>query len=164
MSSTLIVSEKSALQTRTSYCRYPGPSPKLRLVICESRRSFNQSKPQSLDELFELLERRWTLRILWLLAKGPKRYGALREHFGINPNTLRDRLFELEDAGIIVHLLPGQQRLYASYELSEVGVKIVRALQPLEKLSKSLRKAREKEGPSQAIVELEDTTVSNVET
>jgi DNA-binding HxlR family transcriptional regulator len=52
--------------------------------------------------LFDLLGRRWSLRILWELRDGPWSFRALRERCGdISPTILNRRLQELREAALV---------------------------------------------------------------
>jgi DNA-binding HxlR family transcriptional regulator len=53
---------------------------------------------------FDLLGRRWALRVLWELRHGPVGFRALRERCDdVSPTVLNKRLRELRDAGLIEH-------------------------------------------------------------
>lgn len=76
--------------------------------------------------LLDLMGRRWTLRIIWELRKGPLTSRALREACGdASPTVLQARLGELRQAGL-VSLTPG-----AGYGLTGLGVELSAALTPL---------------------------------
>lgn len=54
--------------------------------------------------LFDLLGRRWTLRVLWELRAGPLTFRALRERCGeISPTILNRRLGELRALALVEH-------------------------------------------------------------
>jgi DNA-binding HxlR family transcriptional regulator len=77
---------------------------------------------------FDLLGRRWALRILWELRDGEHvGFRALQERCeGMSSSVLRDRLAELTGAGI---LATDEGR----YGLSEHGRGLLAALRPLAK-------------------------------
>ena len=55
-----------------------------------------------INDLLELLGRRWTLRVLWELRDGPLPYRRLRAACGdISTSVLSQRLRELREAGIV---------------------------------------------------------------
>jgi DNA-binding HxlR family transcriptional regulator len=55
-----------------------------------------------INDLLELLGRRWALRVLWELRGGPLAYRPLRGACGgISTSVLSQRLRELRDAGIV---------------------------------------------------------------
>jgi DNA-binding HxlR family transcriptional regulator len=74
---------------------------------------------------FDLLSRRWTLRVIWELhqAAAPLTFRALRDASGgISSSVLARRLGELTECRIVAHrgdgyvLTPTGQRLVASFE------------------------------------------------
>jgi DNA-binding HxlR family transcriptional regulator len=76
---------------------------------------------------FDLLGRRWALRILWELRDERLGFRALRERCdGMSSSVLRDRLAELVGAG----LLEGGE---AGYGLTRDGRELLVALQPLSR-------------------------------
>lgn len=74
----------------------------------------------------DLLGRRWSLRVLWELRRGPIGARALREACdGMSPSVLYERLGELAEAGLIAQT--DDQR----YQLTGLGRELGAALQPL---------------------------------
>ena len=58
--------------------------------------------PEEVRRAASLLERRWTVSILWASYDGAVRFNELRQAVGeIPPGTLAQRLTELEQAGLI---------------------------------------------------------------
>ena len=77
---------------------------------------------------FDLLGRRWALRILWELRGGPLGFRLLQERCeNMSSSVLRDRLRELTEAGIVATDDGGR------YWLSEQGRKLLAALRPLSR-------------------------------
>jgi DNA-binding HxlR family transcriptional regulator len=77
--------------------------------------------------LFDLLGRRWALRILWELGQSPLSSRALSARCGgVSPTVLHRRLKELRDASLVNH---AERR---GYTLSLLGVGLLRNLQPLK--------------------------------
>ena len=75
---------------------------------------------------FDLLGRRWALRILWELREEELGFRALQERCGgMSSSVLRDRLAELSRAGILDTGHDGR------YMLSADGHALLAALQPL---------------------------------
>ncbi len=75
---------------------------------------------------FDLLGRRWALRVLWELRGEPLGFRALRERCGgMSSSVLRDRLAELGEAGIVGTDAEGR------YELTAHGRGLLAALEPL---------------------------------
>lgn len=59
----------------------------------------------AIGQLFELLESRYALRVLWALKDGhPQTFRLLQDSVGkITPNTLNTRIKELRGAGLMGH-------------------------------------------------------------
>ncbi len=76
--------------------------------------------------LFDLLGRRWTLRVLWELRSEPLTFRRLQTHCGdMSSSVLNERLRELRDAGV-VEQAPGE-----GYSLTPEGQALLEALKPL---------------------------------
>jgi DNA-binding HxlR family transcriptional regulator len=81
---------------------------------------------------FDLLGRRWALRILWELRNESLGFRALQERCeGMSSSVLRDRLGELTGAAILV---ADEQRRYG---LSDHGQGLLTALAPLSAWAES---------------------------
>jgi DNA-binding HxlR family transcriptional regulator len=75
---------------------------------------------------FDLLGRRWALRVLWELRAEPLGFRVLRERCdGMSSSVLRDRLAELVEAGILETGEDGR------YGLTDAGRGLLVALVPL---------------------------------
>jgi DNA-binding HxlR family transcriptional regulator len=87
------------------------------------RRDSTTAKP--LAELFELLGRRWTLRILWELRSRTLTFNDLRRAVGgMSQSVLVTRLTELFGAGLVDDVQGG-------YRLTSRGESLVAELQPV---------------------------------
>jgi DNA-binding HxlR family transcriptional regulator len=76
-------------------------------------------------ELFDLLGRRWTLRILWELRDRTLSFNDVRRAVGgMSQSVLVTRLTELFGAGLVADV-PG------GYRLTEQGTALVRELAPV---------------------------------
>jgi DNA-binding HxlR family transcriptional regulator len=76
--------------------------------------------------LFDLLGRRWALRILWELRDGALSFRELQSRCGgMSSSVLSERLRELREAGIVT-LESGH-----GYSLTEEGHALLDALAPL---------------------------------
>ena len=77
--------------------------------------------------LFDLLGRRWLLRIGWELRGEPLSFRALRERCdSMSTSVLNERLSELREAGIV-------ELSHDGYRLTSEGHALLRALQPLRR-------------------------------
>jgi DNA-binding HxlR family transcriptional regulator len=77
--------------------------------------------------VFDLLGRRWTLRVLWELdqADEPPTFRELRAACGdVSSSLLTRRLAELTETGIVARAATG-------YTLTELGAELVAILAPL---------------------------------
>ena len=79
-----------------------------------------------LNVAFDLLGRRWALRVLWELREEALGFRALQERCGgMSSSVLRDRLAELGEAGIVATGDDGR------YALTQDGRALLEALRPL---------------------------------
>jgi DNA-binding HxlR family transcriptional regulator len=75
--------------------------------------------------LFELLGRRWTLRIMWELQNGPASFSELQGRcVGISTSTLTLRLRDLLATGVV-------EQSGSTYELTAIGGQLFDHMQPL---------------------------------
>lgn len=80
--------------------------------------------------LLDLLGRRWTLRILWELRRGPFTFAELQSHCdAMSPSVLNQRIIELRDARIITNAAGG-------YALTEEGQNLLASIAPLDDWAK----------------------------
>ncbi|MBW2242041.1 MAG: helix-turn-helix transcriptional regulator [Deltaproteobacteria bacterium] len=74
---------------------------------------------------FDLLGRRWALRVLWELGEAPSTFRELRGRCDdVSPTVLNTRLRELREARLI-------EKTDQGYALTEPGRSLGRALRPL---------------------------------
>jgi DNA-binding HxlR family transcriptional regulator len=79
---------------------------------------------------FDLLGRRWALRVLWELRSGAHTFRSLRAACeDISPAVLNTRLRELRDAELI-------ERTEEGYALTGLGRQLIKALAPIDAWSK----------------------------
>jgi DNA-binding HxlR family transcriptional regulator len=76
--------------------------------------------------LFDLLGRRWTLRVLWELRREPLNFRQLQARCEeMSSSVLNQRLRELRDAGVV------EQQRGEGYSLTAEGQALLEALKPL---------------------------------
>lgn len=76
--------------------------------------------------LFDLLGRRWTLRVLWELRREPLTFRQLQTRCEeMSSSVLNQRLRELRQAGVV------EQERGAGYNLTAEGQELLAALKPL---------------------------------
>jgi DNA-binding HxlR family transcriptional regulator len=86
----------------------------------------NSTTTRPLADLFELVGRRWTLRILWELRDRTLSFNDLRRAVGgMSQSVLVTRLTELFGAGLVADV-PG------GYRLTSDGASLTRQLGPLD--------------------------------
>ena len=81
----------------------------------------------AINELLELLESRYALRVLWALKDGhPQTFRLLQDSVGtITPNTLNTRIKELRAAGLLGHGTSG-------YTVTTLGADLLKRLNDLQ--------------------------------
>jgi DNA-binding HxlR family transcriptional regulator len=85
--------------------------------------------------LFDLLGRRWLLRILWELRSAPLSFRELRERCdAMSPTVLNQRLREMREAGIV------QLEEPSGYALTRSGQQLLEALMPLQRWAEQWQK------------------------
>ena len=78
--------------------------------------------PEELRRAAELLERRWTLSILYASVEGAERFNEFREALGrVPPATLTTRLAELVDAGVLERRVLETRPPAVEYRLTQRG-------------------------------------------
>jgi DNA-binding HxlR family transcriptional regulator len=78
--------------------------------------------PEEVRRAADLLERRWTVTILWAAHEGALRFNEFRYACGrIPPRTLVERLTDLEQAGILERVVIDSRPPRAEYRLTERG-------------------------------------------
>ena len=76
--------------------------------------------------VFDLLGRRWTLRVLWELRREPLTFRQLQTRCEeMSSSVLNQRLRELRDAGVV------EQQRGEGYSLTSEGQALLEALKPL---------------------------------
>ena len=98
------------------------------------RSPVNACGDENLIEVFSLLGKRWSGRILGVLMQGPMRFAELsRTVSGISESMLSQRLGELIDAGLVGREIIEGPPLGAAYSLTESGMALRPALQELSR-------------------------------
>jgi len=88
--------------------------------------------PEEVRRAAGLLERRWTVSILWASHDGAVRFNELRQAVGeIPPATLAQRLVELEDAGVLERKVIDSRPPRVEYRLTEDGHRLRAVLDAL---------------------------------
>jgi DNA-binding HxlR family transcriptional regulator len=78
--------------------------------------------PEEVRRAAGLLERRWTVSILWASYEGAQRFNEFKQSLGeIPPRTLAQRLVELEAAGVLERRVVDARPPRVEYELTDEG-------------------------------------------
>jgi DNA-binding HxlR family transcriptional regulator len=92
--------------------------------------------PEEVRRAADLLERRWTVSIIWASHSGAVRFGEFMQALGgISPATLAARLGELEQAGILERRIIDARPPRAEYVLTPRGAELRGLLAALRHLS-----------------------------
>ncbi|EPN8460236.1 HxlR family transcriptional regulator [Vibrio cidicii] len=80
--------------------------------------------------VFDLLGRKWNMRILWELRSEPLSFRALQERCdGMSPSVLNTRIKQLSEAQLVVTTTQG-------YQLTSLGLTLMETLDPLRAWAK----------------------------
>ena len=78
--------------------------------------------PEEVRRAAGLLERRWTVSILWASCEGAVRFNEFKQSVGeIPPRTLAQRLVELEEAGVLERRVFDTRPPRVEYRLTDQG-------------------------------------------
>jgi len=78
--------------------------------------------PEEVRQAADLLERRWTVSILYAASEGAMRFNEFRQALGsIPPRTLALRLVELERAGVLDRVVIDARPPRVEYRLTGLG-------------------------------------------
>jgi DNA-binding HxlR family transcriptional regulator len=81
--------------------------------------------PEEVRRAAGLLERRWTVSILWASYEGALRFNEFKQSLGeIPPRTLAQRLVELEEAGVLERRVVDARPPRVEYRLTDEGLRL----------------------------------------
>jgi DNA-binding HxlR family transcriptional regulator len=81
--------------------------------------------PEEVRRAAGLLERRWTVSILYASYEGANRFNEFRQVVGeIPPRTLAQRLVELEEAGVLERSVIDARPPRVEYRLTSEGMRL----------------------------------------
>jgi DNA-binding HxlR family transcriptional regulator len=88
--------------------------------------------PEEVRRAASLLERRWTVSILWASYDGAVRFNELRQAVGdIPPTTLAQRLVQLEEAGLLERSVVDSRPPRVEYRVTSAGRELKRVIDAL---------------------------------
>ena len=92
--------------------------------------------PEEVRQAADLLERRWTLSILYASVEGAERFNEFRTALGsVPPATLTARLAELVDAGLLERCVLDTRPPAVEYRLTSRGKRFEPLLRELARCS-----------------------------
>ena len=94
--------------------------------------------PEEVRRAADLLERRWTLSILYASVSGAARFNEFREALGrVPPATLTTRLTELTDAGLLERRVLDTRPPAVEYRVTEKGRRLAPILEAVARFSRA---------------------------
>ena len=92
--------------------------------------------PEEVRAAADLLERRWTISVVWASFDGASRFNEYKSACGkIPPRTLTDRLRDLEAAGVLRKRVVHANPPYYEYVLTERGQRLRPVVEALAALA-----------------------------
>jgi DNA-binding HxlR family transcriptional regulator len=92
--------------------------------------------PEEVRRLADLLERRWTLSVLYASRSGAVRFNEFRQALGpVPPGTLTARLAELADAGVFERVVVDARPPRVEYRVTRRGEELQSAVELLIRTS-----------------------------
>ncbi|HYB01231.1 MAG TPA: helix-turn-helix domain-containing protein, partial [Ktedonobacteraceae bacterium] len=90
----------------------------------------------SMDRAIRLLGDMWTLRIVYTLLSGPKRFGELLDAMGnVSPKTLSQRLKMLEEIGFVDRIAFAEIPPRVEYNLTAKGLALVDVIMAIKQFA-----------------------------
>ena len=94
--------------------------------------------PEEVRRAAGLLERRWTISILWASSEGALRFNELKQSLGeIPPRTLAQRLVELEEAGVLERRVVDARPPRVEYRLTDDGRRLKQVVDAVVRFARS---------------------------
>ena len=94
--------------------------------------------PEEIRRAADLLERRWTVSILWASHEGAVRFNEFRQVLGpVPPATLTARLGELERAGVLEREVIDARPPRVEYRLTARGRRLQSLVEALARFAES---------------------------
>jgi DNA-binding HxlR family transcriptional regulator len=92
--------------------------------------------PEEVRTLAGLLERRFSVSVIWASYEGATRFGEFVQSVGpVPPATLAARLAELEDAGVLERVMVDGRPPRAEYRLTTRGQALAELVSALGRLA-----------------------------
>jgi len=90
------------------------------------------------EKSFELIGKRWTGLIIYVLSSGPKRFSEIHSSIpDLSKRMLTERMKELEENGIVIrHVIP-ERPVHTEYLLTKKGTELGKILCPISDWAQS---------------------------
>jgi len=93
--------------------------------------------PEEVRRAADLLERRWTISVVYASFEGAARFNEYKQACGrIPPRTLADRLRDLEEAGVLEKQVVPASPPYYEYRLTDRGRRLAPVIEALAALAR----------------------------
>jgi DNA-binding HxlR family transcriptional regulator len=94
--------------------------------------------PEEVRQAANLLERRWTVSILYVSHEGAVRFNEFQQALGgIPPATLTQRLADLEEAGVLERKVIDSRPPHVEYRLTRRGRELRALMSALARFARS---------------------------
>jgi len=94
-----------------------------------------------IERSFELIGKRWTGLIIYVLMSGPKRFNEIHTIIpDLSKRMLTERMKELEDHDIVVRHVISERPVRIEYILTKKGTELGRILGPISQWAESWMK------------------------
>ncbi|EMA6344080.1 winged helix-turn-helix transcriptional regulator [Bacillus cytotoxicus] len=91
-----------------------------------------------LKNSFELIGKRWTGLIIYVLMSGPKRFSDIHATIpDLSKRMLTERMKELEDNGIVIRRATEERPVRIEYLLTKKGIELGKILGPINQWAES---------------------------
>jgi DNA-binding HxlR family transcriptional regulator len=101
-------------------------------------------EPCMLTECMAVIAGAWAPNVIWCLREGPRRFNELRIDIPpISAKVLSARLSELQKRGVLIRHVRVTSPPSVEYELTELGQKLIPALDAIVQVGHQLKAVRE---------------------
>lgn len=95
-----------------------------------------------LDACLKFLSGAWTVRILWYLAMGPRKFGELRRDLGrISSKVLTERLRRMEAQRVVMRKVLATKPRQVEYRLTALGEELCPVLDAMRHVAEKLQQS-----------------------
>ncbi|WP_028399437.1 winged helix-turn-helix transcriptional regulator [Ectobacillus panaciterrae] len=94
-----------------------------------------------IEKSFDLISKRWTGLIIYVLMSGPKRFSEIHTTIpDLSKRMLTERMKELEEQGIVVRHVITERPIRTEYLLTKKGTELGKILSPISQWAESWMK------------------------